>query len=114
MNAALPTPVAGNHIWDFIGASGQYSCGLIQGGTAACWGQDASGSLGQGTIGGRSSTPRPVVGGIVFDRLAVGHGTNCGIALNSQAYCWGAGLYGERGDGTMTLQMSEPVKVLAP
>jgi alpha-tubulin suppressor-like RCC1 family protein len=80
----------------------------------ACWGKDSNGSLGQGSIGIGSSTPKLVVGGISFDRLAVGHGTNCGIAVNSRVYCWGSGSYGERGDGTMDLQMGVPVKVQAP
>jgi len=106
--------VLGNHVWDYIGASGIYSCGLRQGGQVYCWGRDYNGELGLGTLGVGTTSPKPIVGDVLFLRIAVGFGTNCGITATFDAYCWGSGLFGERGDGTTAPQMGEPVKVQLP
>jgi alpha-tubulin suppressor-like RCC1 family protein len=58
--------------------------------------------------------PTEVTGGIVFTQLSVGAHTVCGVADTEDAYCWGSGFRGERGDDTFVLQQATPVRVVAP
>jgi alpha-tubulin suppressor-like RCC1 family protein len=79
-----------------------------------CWGYDYNGEVGQGTPGTGSTTPALVVGGLKFTQLATGHGSSCAVTATGDAYCWGAGLWGERGDGTFAPQAASPQKVVTP
>jgi alpha-tubulin suppressor-like RCC1 family protein len=78
-----------------------------------CWGYDYNGEVGQGTLGTGATTPALVIGGLKFTQLDVGHGSSCAVTATGDAYCWGSGLWGERGDGTFTPSAS-PAKVVAP
>ena len=79
-----------------------------------CWGTDFTGELGQGAVRAMRSTPAAVVGGLTFTQIAVSIQTVCALAANGDAYCWGGGLWGERGDGTFDAQSATPVKVVTP
>ena len=114
VDEATPALVTGGHSWVYIGAGGQYSCGLRTDGTVYCWGRENNGELGTGTIGSGSISPRAITGGLVFTQLSVGPGTNCGIIANGDSYCWGSGFQGERGDGTTDPQQPTPTLVLTP
>ena len=94
------------------------TCGLIQDGTAYCWGHDDAGEVGdgpgaQGTCGYtvRLWTPispyhlaipcagiTPVAGSLKFRSLASGGYTACGVTTAGAAYCWGANQYGQLGN----------------
>jgi regulator of chromosome condensation (RCC1) repeat-containing protein/Regulator of Chromosome Condensation (RCC1) repeat protein len=109
-----PAPVLGGYEWTYIGAGAQASCGLRTDGVVMCWGFDYNGELGQGSIGSARTMPSAIAGGITFTQLSVGLGTSCGLISNGEAYCWGAGLWGERGDGTFDPQQAMPTKVVLP
>jgi hypothetical protein len=113
-NEIGPALVTGGHEWAYIGADGLFSCGLRVDGAALCWGNDNNGELGQGTVGSSRPVPSLVVGGIAFTQMDVGHGTVCALAANGDAYCWGSGFEGERGDGSSVPQAATPVKVVTP
>lgn len=113
-NEAAPALVTGGHEWTYIGANGLNSCGLRVDGRALCWGRDHNGELGQGTIGVVRTVPTPVVGAIAFAQMDVGHGTVCAVTPLGDAYCWGTGFEGERGDGTVAPQQPAPVRVVTP
>jgi alpha-tubulin suppressor-like RCC1 family protein len=73
---------------------------------AYCWGSNASGQLGNGTIT-NSTVPVAVGGGIAFAALSVGGEHACGVAFTGltftgAAYCWGSNVNGQLGDGTTT------------
>ena len=68
------------------------ACGIIQSGAAFCWGDNAGGRLGSGSVGGFMMRPVRVEGGLVFDRIDVGDHRACGIVSGNGAYCWGSGL----------------------
>lgn len=60
--SAVPQPVSGGTVFTSLSAGISFHvCGLTTGGTAACWGYDDSGELGDGAAGGFSVTPQEVV-----------------------------------------------------
>jgi alpha-tubulin suppressor-like RCC1 family protein len=86
-------------------------CGVSTDNVAYCWGDNAWGQLGDGTITS-SPTPIPVAGGLPFREVIAGDSHTCGLALNDLTYCWGYNGAGQLGDGT-TIQRLTPVRVHA-
>ncbi len=103
-----PIPVAGGLAFQSISSGGDHTCGLTLGGTAYCWGSNAAGQLGLGSIGGGSSVPTPVSGGLSFSRISassggslpnpdsplllpfkVAGGHTCGLTTAGAIFCWG-------------------------
>jgi alpha-tubulin suppressor-like RCC1 family protein len=93
-----------------ISAGNGTACALTSSGSVACWGLNALGQLGNGTISGPqtcdsspcSETPVPVSGlssGVVA--ITVGNDHNCALAATQALECWGLNNYGQLGDGTM-------------
>ena len=74
-------------------------CGLKADGTAICWGQNAAGQLGNGTVAA-STNPVAVAGGLKFSSLAAGDAGFCGITTDDNLICWGSNAKGQVGDGT--------------
>jgi alpha-tubulin suppressor-like RCC1 family protein len=91
-----------------------HSCALATDNRAYCWGDNAVGSLGEGTFG-THTTPAPVSGNRNFGAISVGavgrHG--CGVTGAGVGFCWGWNGSGQLGDGTQT-DRNVPVKVVGP
>jgi alpha-tubulin suppressor-like RCC1 family protein len=80
-------------------ASGSaHACVRIQDGTVQCWGNNASGQLGDGTTIDRSSPIRVGLSGIVS--LAAGLDHTCALDASGRVWCWGGNAAGQLGDGT--------------
>ena len=104
-----------------LSAGYAHTCGLTADGTAYCWGSGRSGQLGWGDRGtiyptswleeGSSGHPVSVSGGLAFVALSTGTGHTCGLTAAGMAYCWGANLAGQLGDGT-TVSRTAPVRVV--
>jgi alpha-tubulin suppressor-like RCC1 family protein len=81
-------------------AGTDYTCGLSIDTRAYCWGNGEFGKLGNGTDVNRLI---PVAVGapaeVVFTQLTAGYNHTCGLGSDNRAYCWGAGNYGQLGDG---------------
>ena len=93
-----------------IGASKFHSCAVTTGGAVQCWGQNTSGSLGDGT-----QTERHVptnVFGLTSGYSAVSLGSNhsCALSAVGGTMCWGGNSVGVLGDGTYNQQLL-PVSV---
>ena len=86
-----------------------HTCGVTSGGTAYCWGQDASGQLGDGSSADRL-TPVAVSGGLTFASLTAGRVHTCGVTTGGAGYCWGLNSVGQIGDGSSTTRLA-PVAV---
>jgi alpha-tubulin suppressor-like RCC1 family protein len=89
--------------------NGQQAC-AIQNGAAWCWGNNASGQLGNNSTASYSTVPLAVSGlssGVTS--IAVGSDYACAVVSGS-VMCWGSNTYGQLGDGTTTLRYS-PVSV---
>jgi alpha-tubulin suppressor-like RCC1 family protein len=97
--AATPQPLAGGRKWRAVEPGfGGFSCGLTDGGTAMCWGSNASGQLGTGSERG-SRVPEVVLDAPNYQTLAVGGEHTCGLVADGSAWCWGNGLNGALGNG---------------
>ncbi|HET7565899.1 MAG TPA: Ig-like domain-containing protein [Gemmatimonadaceae bacterium] len=106
-SALTPALVAGNHTFARVIAAQGFTCGLTPAGAAYCWGNNSSGQLGNGTIGGSSRVPVAVAGGLTFSSLDMFssdslHSHVCGLTTSGVAYCWGDNQHGQLGDGTTT------------
>lgn len=85
----IPTAVSGGLHFTSISAGGYHTCGIAVGGAAFCWGDDISGELGRGAVGGRSSVPVAVVAGQTFSRISAGYLHTCGLTTSGVVFCWG-------------------------
>ena len=98
----LPAAVA-------VVAGRQHTCALLVDGTAACWGGNQMGYLGDGTTIARP-TPKPVVEVSGITQLAAGGQGGCALLGNHTIRCWGYGSTGQIGDGKpYTRTVAEPV-----
>ena len=93
---------------DSIAAGTAHSCGLNAAGSAFCWGNNSSGSVGDGTLSNRVR-PAPVTGGQTFKAIVAGS-HSCALTPTGAAWCWGANTDGQLGDGT-TAGSSVPRRV---
>ena len=91
-----------------VSAGDGHTCGVTTTNQAYCWGSNAAGQLGDGTITQRVR-PVAVAGGLPFNRLSAGQFHTCGVTTDFKAYCWGEG--GALGDGTTT-ERHIPVRVV--
>lgn len=95
-----------------------YTCAIAadasSGDQIYCWGDNASGQLGNNS---KTQTSVPIkvntdgaLSGLTIKSMALGRDFACVIASDDQPYCWGANSLGQLGDGTTT-QSLVPVKV---
>ncbi|MCC6770604.1 MAG: Ig-like domain-containing protein [Gemmatimonadaceae bacterium] len=93
-----------------VGSGSNFSCALRGDGLVFCWGSNASGTLGNGSLAG-SLTPREVGGPQRFSSLSVGDLNVCGLTAASAAYCWGDNSSGQLGIGSTGGNSLVPVAV---
>jgi hypothetical protein len=94
-----PIPVAGGHLWSSVSAGGFATCGIVQSGTARCWGRNVDGLLGRGdTVS--TATPARVdsVAGRTWTELSVGYSHACAVETGTQnVFCWGNNTFDQLG-----------------
>lgn len=106
-NNPVPTGVDLGVAYSQIAAGGHHTCGLVAStGALKCWGNNASGQLGDGT-GVDRLTPVVIDSGVLYSSIVNGSSGTCGIvAIVGTLKCWGDNSYGQLGDGTTTLRMT--------
>lgn len=101
-NAGLtPTaPVEGNHVFTALYSAYDWTCGVTTAGENYCWGANSIDTFGPNLP---YVNPVPVAApfpaGLSFATRASGWQHTCGIAANSEVYCWGVGSVGQLADG---------------
>jgi hypothetical protein len=112
-----PTPVPGNQKFVQIAAGVGYTCGLSVDHDVYCWGK-ASGGLGLGAGVTTAASPTLVPGGIKFSTISAsktfGGGLTCGLAIDGNAYCWGANEQGQIGADGVGSRAFAPTLVHRP
>lgn len=103
-----------------IGGTNNTSCAIAEG-KIYCWGNGASGTVGNGSTTSSNTTPTAVVTGVT-NGLSSSYtatklsssgslsATMCAVA-DGKAYCWGHNAYGQVGDGSTT-NRTAPRKVV--
>jgi serine/threonine protein kinase/alpha-tubulin suppressor-like RCC1 family protein/uncharacterized protein YjdB len=82
-----------------VSAGGSHSCGITQSGAAVCWGSNASGQMGDGSVGAGSNNPALVSSSASFTALVTGGDHSCGLTQSGGVICWGANTKGQLGNG---------------
>lgn len=107
VGSATPVQVSGGLAFRQVSAGTFHTCGLTSSNEAFCWGDDASGQIGDG--GGASPLrlrPTRVAGGHRFKQLDAGGSHTCAVTPANRAYCWGDNSPGKLGDGTRSARFS--------
>ena len=86
--------------WTDVSAGVAHACGLSDGGTAYCWGDNEFGQLGDGTTSLRSYPVR-VSTSETFASIQAGDQSTCGLTGEGEAWCWGRNDVGQLGDGSL-------------
>ena len=99
-----------------IGTNGNnaYMCAVATSGILYCWGENAKGTLGDGTTvdkynptpvsAGWKWTPSgyiPTSGNYTWSSVAVGITHTCAVTIDSRGFCWGRNGDGQLGEGTV-------------
>ncbi|MGZ6309878.1 MAG: RCC1 domain-containing protein [Bdellovibrionota bacterium] len=115
MGAQLAAPVAvsgGLTSVTAIAAGGNHTCVIISGGTMKCWGENADGQIGNGTVSAAENLP---LAATITSVTAISAGAlhTCAVLASSQVKCWGLELGGRVGDNaTGATVMSTPASVV--
>lgn len=91
-STGTPTPVGGLPPLRALAQGGNNSamCAISVDSVGYCWGDNAAGELGGGSVGGASILPLAVAGGHKFRSITLGDGFACGVTGDGAAWCWGA------------------------
>jgi alpha-tubulin suppressor-like RCC1 family protein len=112
--SAPSASAASSHATTIAGGFNQ-SC-MIRSGLAFCWGNNASGQLGNNTTISSSAPVAVYTGGVlagvILTQITAGENFTCALGSTGAAYCWGANASGQLGNNT-TASSSVPVAVTA-
>jgi len=108
-----PNAVYGSYNFTSISLGGWHSCGLLNDGTALCWGYNSDSEVGDDTAIDRL-VPTYVLGGYSFAGIISGRSHTCGLLYNGSALCWGGNGDNRLGDGTYVRNRYTPVYVIGP
>jgi alpha-tubulin suppressor-like RCC1 family protein len=116
--SSLPMPVSGLAMGvATITAGSDFTCAVTADGGAKCWGDGASGQLGNGTSA-NSALPSAVLdrtgssalGGVVT--ISAGFENACALTTEGNVLCWGANGAGQLGNGVAGSVSALPAEVL--
>ncbi|MBK8050721.1 MAG: hypothetical protein IPK16_28595, partial [Anaerolineales bacterium] len=82
-----------------IDAGAYHTCVRLLNGNMQCWGDNATGQLGDGTLQSRA-IPAYVEGISDVTGISTGMLHTCAVRATGDVYCWGYNMFGELGNGT--------------
>jgi alpha-tubulin suppressor-like RCC1 family protein len=103
----------GTGTWSAASSAEDHSCAIkAADSTLWCWGWNAIGQLGLGSISDGEMVHGPMqVGSSTYTAVSAGHNFTCAIRSTGAMYCWGENAYGQLGVGDTT-DRSSPTLVL--
>ncbi|MGE3546694.1 MAG: RCC1 repeat-containing protein [Kofleriaceae bacterium] len=108
-NSPIPIQIAGLTAME-VQAGLAVSCARLMDDSVSCWGTNAYGELGDGSLASRA-TPEPVANGLKAVELAAKYSHGCARAADGTVSCWGFNANGQLGDGTTS---GAPVPIATP
>jgi alpha-tubulin suppressor-like RCC1 family protein len=93
-----------------VSAGDYFTCALLSGGEARCWGANSYGVLGDGST---TDSLTPVVVNGITDAISISASVvafACAALSGGESLCWGYNYYGQLGDGSQT-NSAAPVNV---
>ncbi len=95
-----------------VSAGNEHTCARTSAGAGYCWGKNAYGQLGDGSLS-NDLVPTLTQGGLILTRSAAGAQHTCGLASGASAgvWCWGLNQDGQLGDGT-AISRVQPVRTV--
>ncbi|MDX9731301.1 MAG: hypothetical protein RBT63_05970 [Bdellovibrionales bacterium] len=93
-----PVEVDSAESYQSVSVGKYHTCGVTNSSQLKCWGLNASGQLGNGTI---ANSPSPVIVGSGYMTVDAGRENTCGITISGQLKCWGKNASGQIGGGTV-------------
>ena len=84
-----------------VSAGFSHTCAVLSSGAPRCWGSNASGELGNGSLAS-SATPVTVIGIATATAISAGGDHTCAQLASGQIKCWGKNTSGQLGNGTLT------------
>lgn len=82
-----------------LGLGPASECAVTRDGAVLCWGDSASGELGDGTIGTSRTEPRAVIGITDATQVVSSWNHHCALRRSGQIACWGANNEAQLGIG---------------
>jgi alpha-tubulin suppressor-like RCC1 family protein len=107
--SSVPVTVTGLSNIAQVAVGQDFACARAFGGTVSCWGDNASGELGRGTLGGTSGTATAISGLSGVVSLQAGAFHSCVIQQGGNVSCWGLNTDGQVGIGTTSAGQASPV-----
>ncbi|HEX5749299.1 MAG TPA: MopE-related protein [Archangium sp.] len=107
----IPTPVSGLPAAKAIAAGIGHSLALDLNGQVWVWGQNASGQVGMGSVGGTVLIPTKVEGLSGIRNIAAGGNYSLALDGAGQVWAWGQNTAGQVGTGAASASVPSPVKV---
>jgi alpha-tubulin suppressor-like RCC1 family protein len=106
--SSVPVAVTGLTNVAQVAVGQDFACARTFAGTVSCWGNNAFGELGNGTLGGTSTVP--VTAGISsVISIQAGASHMCAIPQGGIVSCWGLNTDGQIGIGTTSAGEATPV-----
>jgi alpha-tubulin suppressor-like RCC1 family protein len=98
----LPTAVVMSDVdepFEQIEVGGRHACAVTEEDAAWCWGDDASGQLGDGVSAADPSQPVEVATDENLISISAGTDSSCAVANSGSVLCWGENAEGQLGTG---------------
>jgi alpha-tubulin suppressor-like RCC1 family protein len=92
----VPEPIDVGSTYAYVSASSRHSCGVLTDGSVKCWGNNATGALGDGTTVNKN-VPTTMPGTAEWSVVSAGARNTCGIQQDGTLWCWGDNTWGQSG-----------------
>ncbi|MDQ3036848.1 MAG: hypothetical protein M3Y87_30925, partial [Myxococcota bacterium] len=109
----LPTRVGTASTWAQVSAGLAHTCAIQSDGSLWCWGKNDAGQLGLDRTGADVSAPERVGTRTDWRQVQTGDAFTCAVRTGGSAYCMGANLLGQLGQGDR-ITRTTPTEVRVP